>query len=67
MWNTLGSPLKVWAKRIVLLLLGLIAVCLVFAFVYARIKDREALSDLPAGSQLVDIGDRSIHYSGFNS
>jgi pimeloyl-ACP methyl ester carboxylesterase len=36
--------------------------CIVFTFAYARIKDNEALSDLPDGSQLVDIGGRKIHF-----
>jgi pimeloyl-ACP methyl ester carboxylesterase len=42
-------------------LLAALVVILVAVFVYTRVKENQALSDMPADSMLIDIGGRTVH------
>jgi polyhydroxybutyrate depolymerase len=52
---------KIWIRRFIFGILGLLIFLVLFVFTYSRVKDRWVLTHLPQGSQLIDIGQRKLH------
>jgi polyhydroxybutyrate depolymerase len=64
MRHTSSAPIKTWLKRSALVFLALLGVFICGVFAWASFADRQALSDLPEGSRLVDIGGQKVHLHG---